>query len=84
MGMGREVSAIDFEGDWSFPYKPRDHAQVAAALVTVSAARPLPEGRLVPGAGPAPVVNPVAAGSGGVGVPVAAALAPAGFGCAVM
>lgn len=78
------VGAIDSEEDWTFPYKPRDHAQVAAALVTASAARPLPEALLVPGAGPAPVVNPVAAGSGSVGVPVAATLPPPGFACALM
>ena len=83
-----EVDAIDAEPDWTFPFKPRDHAIRAAAAVAVSAGRALPEAALLPAVGmPAPVVAPVVLGAGGIGVPAPAAAAPAGVvwhGCLLM
>ena len=80
-----DVAAIDAEPDWTFPYKPRDHAVTAAARAHTSADRDLPEALAVHGARPASVVAPVVAGAGGVGVP-ATTLAGAflGVGCTVM
>jgi hypothetical protein len=83
-----EVDAIDAEPDWTFPFKPRDHANQAAAAVAASADRALPEADLAPVLGvPPPVVQPVAFGAGGIGVPAGAVVPPAGVvwhGCVMM
>ena len=59
-----DVQAIDHEPDWTWPFKPRDHAQQASDRVAASALRPLPEAALAPGLGPALVAAPAAVAAG--------------------